>query len=62
MRIIDPVNPKNNAAQLYTRAQADLIIEAAMEAGDAISLSTICHKKEDSLLLAKKKKYVDFNL
>lgn len=36
VRIIDPVNAKNNAAKLYTRREADMIVEAAGEAGDAI--------------------------
>jgi len=36
VQIIDPVNLKNNVSQLYTRAQADAIAEAALEAGDAI--------------------------
>jgi len=35
-RIIDPVNPKNNVTRLYTRAQVDMIIDAANDAGDAI--------------------------
>jgi len=49
VRIIDPVNPKNNAAQLYTRAQADLIIEAAMEAGDAIDAALSATTKEKAV-------------
>lgn len=36
VQIIDPVNPANNVARLYTAAQADAIVEAAGEAGDAI--------------------------
>lgn len=36
VRIIDPVNEKNNVSALYTRPQADSIVEAALDAGDAI--------------------------
>lgn len=36
VRIIDPVNAKNNAAKLYSQQEADMIVEAAGDAGDAI--------------------------
>lgn len=36
VQIIDPVNGENNVARLYTQANADAIVEAAMDAGDAI--------------------------
>ena len=36
VQIIDPVNPKNNVASLYTAADADAIVDAALDAGDAI--------------------------
>lgn len=36
VQIIDPVNPENNAACLYTQANARAIFDAACEAGDAI--------------------------
>lgn len=36
MQIIDPVNEKNNVAKLYGHAQVDAIVEAALDAGDAI--------------------------
>jgi len=36
VQIIDPVNAKNNAACLYTGANADEIVDAALDAGDAI--------------------------
>lgn len=36
VQIIDPVNPENNVANLYTTADADKIVDAALEAGDAI--------------------------
>lgn len=41
VKIIDPVNAVNNVARLYTRAQADQIVEAALDAGDAIDAA--CH-------------------
>lgn len=36
VQIIDPVNADNNVARLYTVANADAIVEAALDAGDAI--------------------------
>jgi tRNA nucleotidyltransferase (CCA-adding enzyme) len=36
VQIIDPVNPANNVACLYTKADADAIGDAALDAGDAI--------------------------
>ena len=36
VKIIDPVNARNNVCKLYTTAQADAIVDAAMDAGDAI--------------------------
>lgn len=36
VQIIDPVNPDNNVSRLYTRRQADAIVDAALDAGDAI--------------------------
>jgi len=36
VQIIDPVNADNNVARLYTAANADAIIDAAIDAGDAI--------------------------
>ena len=36
VRIWDPVNNKNNVANLYTRDNKDLLVEAALDAGDAI--------------------------
>lgn len=36
VQIIDPVNKANNVAKLYTESQADAIVDAAMDAGDAI--------------------------
>ncbi|WP_417519725.1 CBASS oligonucleotide cyclase [Minwuia sp.] len=36
VQIIDPVNAENNVARLYTPSNADAIVEAALDAGDAI--------------------------
>lgn len=36
VKIIDPVNAKNNVSRLYTRQEVDLIVDAAIDAGDAI--------------------------
>lgn len=36
VQIIDPVNPNNNVASLYTADNADAIVDAALDAGDAI--------------------------
>lgn len=36
VQIIDPVNALNNVSRLYTAAQADAIVDAALAAGDAI--------------------------
>lgn len=49
VRIIDPVNSKNNAAKLYTRMQADAIVEAAIDAGDAIDAALSATTKEKTV-------------
>ena len=36
VQIIDPVNAENNVARLYTAENADAIVDAALDAGDAI--------------------------
>ena len=36
VQIIDPVNAENNVARLYTAQDADAIVSAALDAGDAI--------------------------
>jgi hypothetical protein len=36
VQIIDPVNAENNIAKLYTATHADMIVDAATDAGDAI--------------------------
>jgi hypothetical protein len=49
VQIIDPVNSSNNVSRLYTRANADQIIEAALEAGDAIDAALHATTKEETL-------------
>lgn len=49
VKIIDPVNAKNNAARLYTTANAHAIIDAAMDAGDAIDAALAATTKGDTV-------------
>lgn len=49
IRIIDPVNAKNNAAKLYTKQQAEAIVEAAIDAGDAIDAALAATTKENTV-------------
>jgi len=49
IKIIDPVNAENNAASLYTNHQADLIVEAALDAGDAIDAAMFATTKEKTI-------------
>jgi len=46
VQIIDPVNAQNNVARLYTAANADAIVEAAMDAGDAIDAALAAPNKQ----------------
>lgn len=46
VKIIDPVNEQNNAAKLYTSAQADAITSAATDAGDAIDAAFAAPTKQ----------------
>lgn len=49
VKIIDPVNAKNNVSSLYTLAQAEAIVEAAMDAGDAIDAALNATTKEKTV-------------
>lgn len=49
IRIWDPVNHENNTAQQYTDAQKRAIIDAALEAGDAIDAALRAPTKTDTL-------------
>jgi tRNA nucleotidyltransferase (CCA-adding enzyme) len=54
IRIIDPVNAKNNAAKLYTNEQAEAIIDAAIDAGDAIDAAMAAITKQDTIYYWRK--------
>lgn len=49
VQIIDPVNEENNAAKLYTNSQADLIVDTAIDAGDAIDAALAATTKEKTI-------------
>jgi len=49
IKIIDPVNAENNAGKLYTDQQADLIVDAALEAGDAIDSASAALTKQETV-------------
>lgn len=46
VQIIDPVNAVNNVARLYTAANAEAIVEAALDAGDAIDAALAAPNKQ----------------
>ena len=46
VQIVDPVNASNNVARLYTDANADLIADAALDAGDAIDAALAAPNKQ----------------
>jgi hypothetical protein len=49
VRIIDPVNAENNVSKLYTRAQADAIVDAALDAGEAIDSALAAPTKQETV-------------
>ena len=49
VRIIDPVNAQNNVARLYTVDNVELIVDAAMEAGDAIDYALAATTKSETV-------------
>lgn len=46
VKIFDPINVNNNVARLYTDENADAIVEAALDAGDAIDAALEAPTKE----------------
>lgn len=46
VQILDPVNAQNNVARLYTAANADAIVDAALDAGDAIDAALAAPTKQ----------------
>jgi hypothetical protein len=49
VQIIDPINASNNVARLYTAENADAIVDAALDAGDAIDSALAAPNKELTL-------------
>jgi len=49
VKIIDPVNSKNNVSGLYTASQADAIVDAALDAGDAIDAALAAPTKQETV-------------
>lgn len=49
VKIIDPVNRKNNVSRLYTGAEADAIVDAALDAGDAIDAALAAPTKQETV-------------
>jgi hypothetical protein len=49
VQIIDPINASNNVARLYTAENADAIVDAALDAGDAIDAALTAPNKELTL-------------
>lgn len=49
VQIIDPVNAANNVSRLYTKEQADAIVDAAMDAGDAIDAARAAPTKQETI-------------
>jgi hypothetical protein len=49
IQIIDPVNAKNNVSDLYKTAQAALIVDAAMDVGDAIDSALAAPSKQETV-------------
>ena len=54
VQIIDPVNAKNNVSRLYTAAEADMIVDAALEAGDAIDAALAAPTKGETVAYWRK--------
>ena len=49
IRIIDPVNPTNNVSRIYTAEQADMIVDSALGAGDAIDAALAAPTKQETV-------------
>lgn len=49
IKIIDPVNSKNNVSRLYTNTQTDMIVEAAIDAGEAIDSALMAPTKQETV-------------
>lgn len=49
LQIIDPVNETNNVSRLYTDANLDAIVDAALDAGDAIDAALAAPTKQETV-------------
>lgn len=49
VQIIDPVNATNNVSALYTKENVNLLIDAAMDAGDAIDAALAAPTKQETI-------------
>ena len=49
VQIIDPVNPENNVAKLYSSSDADAIVNGALDAGDAIDAALAAPTKGETI-------------
>ena len=49
VQVIDPVNARNNVALLYTANNADAIVDAALDAGDAIDAALHAPTKQETV-------------
>ena len=49
INIFDPVNAKNNVAEQYTQKEKDLILDAAMDAAEAIEYANLATTKDEAL-------------
>lgn len=54
VQVIDPVNADNNVSRLYTQAQADAIVDAALDAGDAIDSALAAPTKQETVYYWRK--------
>ncbi len=49
VQIIDPVNAQNNVSRLYTAKEADAIVAAALDAGDALDSALAAPTKQETV-------------
>lgn len=49
VQIIDPGNPRNNVSKLYNTENVSAIVDAALDAGDAIDSALIAPTKQDTI-------------
>lgn len=62
VQIFDPVNAKNNVSRLYTESQANAIVDAALDAGDAIDSALAAPTKQEAVYYWQKVFGSSFNL